>query len=253
MATTTGSRIVIVTGGSRGIGAAVARSAAAIGYDVALSYREREAEAARVVDDIVRTGRRAIACRADVAHEEDIVRMFEDAERELGPITALVNNAGIMPDESRVEDMRADALARLWSINVTGPMLCAREAVRRMSTARGGQGGSIVNVSSHAGLRGGKERRSHYAASKAALNGFTLGMAREVGGEGIRVNAVCPGVTDTEMHVPWGGPERVARLGKAVPLGRAATPGDIASIVAFLLSEQSAYLNGVLIDASGGL
>lgn len=248
----TGSGVAVVTGASRGIGAAVARIAASIGYDVVVNYRERADQANEVVESIVRTGRRAIACAADVAREEDIVRMFGVAE-ELGPVTALVNNAGVMPQEARVAEMDANALSALWAVNVTGPMLCSREAVKRMSTAHGGKGGSVVNMSSHAGLSGGRERRSHYAASKAALNGFTRGFAKEVAREGIRVNAICPGVTDTDMHLPWGGSERVTRMGNAVPIGRAATPEDIARIVAFLLSEQSAYLTGAVIDAGGGI
>jgi NAD(P)-dependent dehydrogenase (short-subunit alcohol dehydrogenase family) len=247
----TGSGVAVVTGASRGIGAAVARAAAAMGYDVLVNYRERADVAAAVVASIARTGRRAVACPADIAREDDIVRMFRTAD-ELGRVTALVNNAGIMPRESRVADMDAGALASLWAVNITGAMLCSREAVRRMSTANGGRGGAVVNLSSHAGITGGRALRSHYAASKAALNGFTLGFAREVAREGIRVNAVCPGVTDTDMHLPWGGSERVARMGSAVPIGRAATPDDIGKIVAFLLSEDSAYLTGAVIDAAGG-
>jgi NAD(P)-dependent dehydrogenase (short-subunit alcohol dehydrogenase family) len=249
----TASGVLLVTGASRGIGASVAKSAAALGYEVVVNYREREAEALDVVSAIRDSGRRAIAVRADVSDEGDIVSMFAEIDRRMGPLTALVNNAGIVPRESRVEDMDAGTLEALWRVNVTAAFICSREAVRRMSTKRGGRGGAIVNVSSLAGLRGGHARRTHYAASKAALNGFTLGFAREVAAEGIRVNAVCPGVTDTDIHLAYGGAERVARLGAQVPIGRAALPEDVAATVSFLLSEQATYMTGAVIEMSGGL
>ena len=245
--------VAVVTGGSRGIGAAIAKAAAGLGFDVAVNYRVRDDKANEVVAAVTAIGRRAVAIQADVANEADVVRLFKQIDGTLGPVTALVNNAGVMPAESRVDEMSAEKLQELWRMNITSAFICSREAVRRMSRKHGGTGGVIVNVSSLAGRRGGRERRAHYAASKAALNGFTVGLANEVVREGIRVNAVCPGVTDTDFHAPYGGSERVQRLGATVPIGRAATADDVANAVAFLLSNKASYLTGILIEVAGGL
>ena len=244
--------VALVTGASRGIGAAVAKAAANLGYDVAVNYRARADKAQEVVDAMTRTGRPP-SIQGDVSKDDDVVRLFRQVDDRLGPLTALVNNAGVMPPESRVDEMRAEVLDALWRMNVTSAFICAREAVQRMSTLHGGRGGVIVNMSSLAGRRGGRERRSHYAASKAALNGFTVGLANEVVREGIRVTAVCPGVTDTDFHAPYGGAERIARLGATVPIGRAASADDVANTIAFLLSDQASYLTGILVEIAGGL
>ena len=243
---------LVVTGGGRGIGAAVARLAAARGFDVGVNYLGDHAAAAAVVDDARGSGARAIAVAGDVAREEDVVRLFTTAERELGPIGALVNCAGVTGGFSRVENLSAATLARVFAVNVFGTILCAREAVRRMSTARGGGGGAIVNVSSRAARLGGAGEWVHYAASKGAVDAFTVGLAREVAGEGIRVNAVAPGLVDTGLHEAAGEPDRVNRLAASIPMRRAGTPQEIAEGVLWLLSPESSYATGAILDIGGG-
>ena len=246
------SNTLIVTGGSRGIGAAIARLAGASGYGVAVNYCTGEAEARAVVSEIAGAGGRAIAIRADVSREEDIVQMFETAERELGPITALVNNAGITGGFARVEDVSAAAIGKTFAVNVTGSMLCAREAVRRMSTKRGGNGGAIVNISSRAAHTGAAGEWVHYAASKGAIDSFTIGLAREVATEGIRVNAVAPGLTETDLHAANGAPDRLQRLMGTIPMGRAGMPNEIAEGVLWLLSPAASYVTGAILEMGGG-
>jgi NAD(P)-dependent dehydrogenase (short-subunit alcohol dehydrogenase family) len=245
--------VAVVTGGSRGIGAATCIKIATLGYAVAVNYREQRVKADAVVKAITEKGGRAIAIQGDVATEEGVLHLFAETDRTLGRVTALVNNAGVMPAEARVDEMNWEALADLWRTNVTSAVICSREAVLRMSNKNGGQGGSIVNVSSISGRRGGRERRSHYAASKAAINGFTVGMATELIAEGIRCNAVCPGITATEFHEAYGGMERITRIGSTLPIGRAATAEDVANSIAFLVSDESSYITGILVEIAGGL
>jgi NAD(P)-dependent dehydrogenase (short-subunit alcohol dehydrogenase family) len=246
------SRIVLVTGGSRGIGAATARLAAARGYAVCLNYRARRDAAEAVVADIVAAGGRAVAVAADVADEADVVRLFETCDRELGPLTALVNNAGILDTQIRVEAMDAARITRILATNVVGSFLCAREAVRRMSTARGGRGGAIVNVSSGAARLGAPGEYVDYAASKGAIDTFTVGLAQEVAQEGIRVNAVRAGVIYTEMHASGGEPDRVDRVKAFVPLRRGGQPEEVAQAVLWLLSDEAGFTTGSFIDVTGG-
>lgn len=243
---------LIVTGASRGIGAAVARSAGQHGYKVAVNFRSGEAEAKKVADEIVAEGGRAITVQADVASEVDIVRMFEIAERELGPIKALVNNAGVTGGFARVEDISSAAIERVFAVNVVGAMLCAREAVRRMSTRRGGRGGAIVNISSRAARIGSAGEWVHYAASKGAIDSFTIGLAREVATEGIRVNAVAPGLIETELHAANGDPGRLERLIPSMPMQRAGLPEEVAEGVLWLLSPAASYTTGAILEISGG-
>src|SRR5437762_11453419 len=205
---------LIVTGASRGIGAATARLAAQRGYSVAVNFQEGQKQARQVVEDILAVGGRAIEIQADVSHESEVVHMFEAAERELGRIKGLVNNAGVTGGFARVEEVSAEAVERVFAVNVTGAILCAREAVRRMSTRRGGSGGAIVNISSRAAQTGSPGEWVHYAASKGAIDSFTIGLAREVATEGIRVNAVAPGLVETEIHARNGDPSRLQRLMK---------------------------------------
>jgi NAD(P)-dependent dehydrogenase (short-subunit alcohol dehydrogenase family) len=243
--------VLLVTGGSRGIGAAVATLAAQRGFDVAVNYREDERAASAIVEAVRSNGARALALKGDVAVEADVVRMFEAVDT-FGPLKALVNNAGVTGGFSRVADLKGPALERTFAVNVIGAMLCAREAVRRLSTVWGGDGGSIVNVSSLAAKLGGGGEWVHYAASKGAINTLTVGLAREVAAEGVRVNAVAAGIVDTEMHLAAGDPHRAKRTGATVPIGRAATPHEIAEAILWLTSPAASYITGTILEAGGG-
>ena len=243
---------LIVTGASRGIGAAIATLAGERGYAVAVNFATSEGEAKKVVNEIVAAGGRAIAIQADVSREEDIARMFETAERDLGPIKALVNNAAITGGFARVEEVSSAALAAVLAVNVNGTILCSREAVRRMSTRLGGSGGAIVNISSRAAHTGSPGEWVHYAASKGAIDSFTIGLAREVATEGIRVNAVAPGLVDTGLHAANGDPGRLQRLMGTIPMGRAGTPNEVAEAVLWLLSSAASYATGAILQVGGG-
>ena len=245
-------KVLLVTGGSRGIGAATARLAAANGYAVCVNYRHNEAAALAVIEEITRGGGEALAVAGDVGFEADVVRLFEQVDEQLGPITALVNNAGILETQMRVEDMDAARLNRVLATNVVGSFLCAREAVRRMSTQRGGQGGAIVNVSSIASRLGAPNEYVDYAAAKGAIDSFTIGLAKEVASEGIRVNAVRPGVIHTEIHASGGEPGRVERVKAAVPMQRGGEAEEVARAILWLLSDGASYSTGALLDVTGG-
>lgn len=243
--------VLLVTGGGRGIGAAVARLAAGRGFDVAVNYRADERAALNVVEDVRRIGARGIAVQADVSDERAIIKMFETVDQ-FGQLGALVNNAGISGGFARLADLESKVLGQVLGVNVYGAILCAREAVRRISTRWGGDGGAIVNMSSLAARIGGAGEWVHYAASKGALETFTVGLAREVAAEGIRVNAVAPGIVDTEMHAAAGDPHRPQRLANAIPMGRAATANEIAEAVLWLLSPAASYVTGAILEAGGG-
>jgi NAD(P)-dependent dehydrogenase (short-subunit alcohol dehydrogenase family) len=245
--------VVIITGASRGIGAATARLAAERGYAVCVNYRRNHAAAASVVAALQATGARAIAVEADVSIEADVVRLFETCDRTLGVPSALVNNAGILERQMRVEAMNAGRLQRVFATNIVGPFLCAREAVRRMSTARGGAGGAIVNVSSGAARLGSPGEYVDYAASKGALDTLTIGLAREVAREGIRVNAVRAGFIYTEIHASGGEPGRVDRVKELAPMKRGGAPEEVARAILWLLSDEASFTTGSFIDATGGL
>jgi NAD(P)-dependent dehydrogenase (short-subunit alcohol dehydrogenase family) len=246
------SHTILVTGGSGGIGRAIAKLAAEHGYAVALTYRSHPEKAHAVVNEITECGGRALAFETDLAREDQIVALFNDVDRHLGPLTALVNNAGIVGWEGRVDQISGLKLDELWTVNVTSYFLCAREAVRRMSTANGGQGGAIVNVSSLSGRTGGRDRRVHYAASKGAINTFTLGLAKEVAEEGIRVNAVLPAFTMTEIHDDYGGDERARKIAQSIPMKRVGKPMEVAEAVMWLLSDKASFVTGTLLDVAGG-
>lgn len=243
--------VLIVTGGSRGIGAAIAKRAAADGYAVAVNFERDAAAADSVVREIAARGGRAIAIQADIGKEQDIVRLFETAEAQLGSIRALVNNAGITGGFARVDSIEASAVSRVLQVNVLGVLLCCREAVRRMSTAHGGAGGAIVNISSLVTRTGGAGEWVHYAASKGAVDSFTIGLAREVAKEGIRVNAVSPGLVETEIHATSGAPDRLERMAPMIPMGRAGTAEEIAEGVVWLLSPAASYTSGAILEIGG--
>jgi NAD(P)-dependent dehydrogenase (short-subunit alcohol dehydrogenase family) len=243
---------VIVTGASRGIGAAIATLAGKCGYAVAVNFATGRTEAQKIANEIVSRGGRAITIQADVSSEEQIIRMFETAERELGPIKALVNNAGVTGGFARVENVTSAAIANVFAVNVTGTILCSREAVRRMSARRGGSGGSIVNISSIAARTGAAGEWVHYAASKGAVDSFTIGLAREVATEGIRVNAVSPGLVETGLHAANGEPGRLQRMMGTIPMGRPGLPGEVAEGVLWLLSPAASFTTGAILEIGGG-
>lgn len=246
------NKIVIITGGSRGIGAATARLAAASGYAVCISYLRNSEAADAVAQDIVNAGGKAMAVAADVSVEDDIMRLFEQVDAQLGRVTALVNNAGILERHMRVEEMDAGRLSRVLAANVIGSFLCAREAVKRMSTRHGGSGGAIVNLSSAASRLGSPNEYVDYAASKGAIDTFTLGLSKEVAAEGIRVNAVRPGVIYTDIHADGGEPGRVDRVKSAVPMLRGGQPDEVAKAILWLLSDEASYSTGAILDVTGG-
>ncbi len=245
--------VLLITGGGRGIGAAAARLAAVEGYRVAVNYRARQEAAEALVAEIAAAGGEADAFAADVAEDAEVVALFDAVEDRLGRLTALVNSAGLSPGTSRVADFEVAPLQRLMAVNVVGTMLCCREAVRRMSTERGGAGGAIVNVSSMAAVTGGRPGGSHYAASKAAVDAFTIGLAKEVAGEGIRVNSLRPAMVRTDMtEARLADPASHARMAAAVAMNRIATAEEIARPILWLLSEAASFVSGACLDAAGG-
>ena len=245
-------KIAIITGASRGIGAATALLAAERGYAVCVNYLRNRAAADAVVRAIERSGGKAIAVAADVSVEADVLRLFESVDKELGPLTALVNNAGILDRQMRVEDMGAARLNRVFATNITGYFLCAREAIRRMSIRHGGAGGAIVNVSSGASRTGSPGEYVDYAASKGAIDTMTIGLAREVAEEGIRVNAVRPAFIYTDIHASGGEPGRVNRVRQFVPMKRGGEAVEVARAILWLLSDEASYSTGALMDVTGG-
>jgi len=245
-------RVVLITGSSRGIGAATARLAGERGYAVCVNYRRDRAAAERVVTAVEDAGSTAIAVQADVAVEADVMRLFDQVDARLGPLSALVNNAATLEPQMRLETIDAARLQRIFTTNITGAFLCAREAVRRMSTKHGGAGGAIVNVSSGAAHHGGAGEYIDYAASKGAIDTLTVGLAREVAEEGIRVNAVRPGFIYTDMHALGGEPGRVDRVKSLVPMKRGGQPAEVAHAILWLLSDEASYATGTFIDVTGG-
>jgi NAD(P)-dependent dehydrogenase (short-subunit alcohol dehydrogenase family) len=244
--------VLIVTGGGRSIGAAVARRAALDGYAVAINYSRSAEKAEALAAEITAAGGRAAAIQGDVAIEADVLRLFADAEAQLGPITALVNNAGITGGYASVDAVSAETITRVLAVNVTGTLLCSREAVKRMSTKHGGSGGAIVNLSSMAAKLGSPGEWVHYAASKGAIDTYTIGLAREVGPDGIRVNAVRPGLIESDIHADNGDPERPARLAPTVPMRRSGSAEEVAEGIVWLLSPAASYITGAILDIGGG-
>ncbi len=247
-------KIAIITGGSRGIGAATAKLAAKAGYDICISYIANEAAAKTVLQACESHGARAIKVRGDVANESDVEALFKACDAALGPVDLLVNNAGIVGETSRVDALPASALERIYKVNVFGSFYCAQQAVRRMSTSHGGQGGSIVNLSSIAATIGSAGEYVHYASTKGAIDSFTIGLAREVGREGIRVNSVQAGTADTDVHTLGGGnPDRPAMVAATSALGRVATANEIAEAILWLGSDKASYATGSILRVGGGL
>jgi NAD(P)-dependent dehydrogenase (short-subunit alcohol dehydrogenase family) len=245
-------RTILITGASRGIGAATARLAGERGYAVGINYVRDESSAIKLKKELENTGARAIVVPGDVSIETDVIRMFEAVDRSLGRLTALVNNAGIVDISTRVENMTAARLQRMLAVNVVGSFLCAREAIKRMAPRFGGEGGAIVNVSSAAAKLGSPGDYVDYAASKGAIDTFTLGLAKEVASDRIRVNGVRPGVIRTEIHATSGDPSRVDRIGATAPLGRPGEPDEVARAIIWLLSDEASYTTGTTLDVTGG-
>jgi NAD(P)-dependent dehydrogenase (short-subunit alcohol dehydrogenase family) len=243
--------VALVTGGSRGIGAAVVRAAAAAGWTVCLTYQQDAAAAGALVEEVTAAGGRARAVRADVAREDDVLAAFAAAD-ELGPLTAVVANAGAVAPRARVDEFSAQRVERVLAVNTLGPILCCREAVRRMSSRHCGAGGSVVLVSSVAARLGSPGEYVDYAAAKAAVDTLGVGLAREVADEGVRVNVVRPGIIDTAIHASGGQPDRVTRIGSTVPVGRAGTAEEVAAAVLWFLDEASSYCTGSVLDVAGG-
>lgn len=246
------TRVLLVTGGSRGIGAATARLAGQRGYAVAVNYLHNREAAEAVVADIERGGGRAIAIQGDVALEAEVLRIFATMDERLGRITALVNNAGVLDRQVRLDEMEAARMQRIFATNIFGAFICAREAVRRMSTRHGGEGGAIVNVSSAASRLGSPNEFIDYAASKGAIDSLTIGLSKEIATEGIRVNGVRPGLIYTDIHDDSGNPNRVAQFIPGVPMQRGGTAEEVANAILWLLSDEAAYVTGVNIDVTGG-
>lgn len=246
------SKLVLITGGSRGIGAATALLAARQGYAVAVNYSANSLAADEVVRQIRQSGGQAMAVQADVALEAQVITMFEKIDAKFGPVSALVNNAGVVDQTTRVDAITLERLQRLFAVNVFGSFLCAREAVRRMSTRYGGTGGAIVNVSSAAARLGSPGQYVDYAAAKGAIDTFTLGLAKEVASEGIRVNAVRPGLIDTDIHASGGLPQRAHDLAPEVPMQRPGTAEEVAEAIVWLLGDKASYATGALLDIAGG-
>ena len=244
--------VILITGASRGIGAATALAAARVGYAVAVNYQANSLAADEVVRQIRAAGGTAITVQADVAVEAQVMAMFTKLDAKLGPLTALVNSAGVVDVACRVDSMTVARLKRMFDTNVIGSMVCAREAVRRMSTRHGGSGGAIVNLSSVAATLGAAGQYVDYAASKGAIDTFTIGLAREVAAEGIRVNAVRPGVIDTEIHASGGQPARAQQLASSIPMQRPGTGEEVAHAILWLLSPEASYTTGALLDVGGG-
>ncbi|MDM0055490.1 SDR family oxidoreductase [Variovorax fucosicus] len=246
------NQVLLITGGSRGIGAATARLAARRGWAVAVNYASQAAAADEVVQAIRAEGGRAIAVQADVGDEAQVLAMFDQVDAELGPLSGLVNNAGVVDMQSRVDQMTVARLERMLRINVIGSFICAREAVQRMSTRHGGRGGVIVNLSSAAARLGSPGQYVDYAASKGAIDSFTIGLAKEVADEGIRVNAVRPGLIETEIHASGGLPDRAAQLASTVPMKRTGSADEVANAIVWLLSAEASYATASFVDVTGG-
>lgn len=244
--------VLLVTGGSRGIGAAVCRLAASQGWRVAVNYAANAAAAESVVSEIKNKGGDAIAIQGDVGNAADIAAIFQAVDRHFGRLDGMVNNAGIVDQPQRVDEMSVERIERMMRINITGSILCAAEAVRRMSTRHGGKGGSIVNISSMAVIIGSPSQYVDYAASKAAIDTFTIGLAREVATEGVRVNAIRPGIIDTDIHASGGLPDRARDMASSIPMQRPGTAAEVADAVLYLLSSNSSYVTGAIMNVSGG-
>ncbi|MBA1202757.1 SDR family oxidoreductase [Pseudomonas capeferrum] len=246
------NQVMVITGASRGIGAATARLAAQQGYSICINYHADEAAAEQVLAQVRAAGAQAIAVRADASVEDEVIRLFQQVDQTLGAVTALVNNAGTIGQQSRLQAMSEFRLLEVMKTNVVGPMLCAKHALLRMSRHHGGQGGSIVNVSSVAARLGSPNEYVDYAASKGALDTFTLGLAKEVAGDGVRVNAVRPGYIHTGFHALSGDPRRVDKLAPGIPMGRGGQPEEVAEAILWLLSDKASYSTGSFIDLGGG-
>ncbi|WP_454805241.1 SDR family oxidoreductase [Paraburkholderia fungorum] len=246
------TKAVLITGGSRGIGRATARLLGARGWSVGVNYAQNLAAARETVADVERAGGQALAIAGDVASEAEVIAMFDALQQKFGRLDALVNNAGIVAPSSQLADMELARLTRMFDVNVLGAYLCAREAARRMSTARGGAGGVIVNISSAAARLGSPNEYIDYAGSKGAVDTLTIGLAKELGPQGVRVNAVRPGLIDTDIHASGGKPERAAQLGATTPLGRPGSADEVAESIVWLLSDAASYVTGALLDVTGG-